>query len=81
MDNLEEDFNDFSIEEVERYKLTVEHNGKSLITTGNNVEGLKNIYDELIRDNLTSDDHLVVAIYDYNLDTNIYYYDSDEERV
>lgn len=72
--------NEFVLEELECYKLTVTIDDKNLITTSNNEEHMKNLYDEIIRDNINDTRHIVVAVYDYNKDTNIYYYDSDEER-
>ena len=77
---MEDEFDNFFIEDIERYKLTVFVNGKSYADNSNNLEQLVNTYNEIIRDNLTNDNHIVLSIYDYNKDTNIYYYDSEEER-
>lgn len=71
---------DFLVETTERYKLTVEVDNKRLINTSNSFEELKNIYDELVRDNITSDKHMLIIIYDYYKDADIEYYDSDYER-
>lgn len=72
---------DFMFEELHQYKLTVTIDDKPLINTSNNREYLKGIFDEIIRDNLTTDNHIVISIYDYEKDTNVEYYNSDDERV
>ena len=63
---------DFVLEELDRYKLTVTIGTKSLINTSNNIDELKSQYDEVVRDNLTNDEHIVVAIFDYDKNTDVY---------
>jgi len=80
MENSNYSNNDFVLETTERFKINVFQDGHSLVNTSNSFEHLKNVYDELIRDNINSNKHLVVSIYDYHKDTNVEYYDSDQER-
>jgi len=70
----------FIFEEIDRFKLTVSIDNKDVITTDNNLTKLANIYYKLVNDNINSEKHIIVTIFDYNKNTNIYSYDSEQDR-
>lgn len=72
--------NTFVLEELERYKLIIDIGINKAIKTSNDFNVLKEVFDTIVNDNMLSDDKIVISIYDYNKDTNIEYYDSDNER-
>lgn len=75
MDNEE-----FLFEQVDRYKLTVEIDGKDALQTGNNLDIMKAIYDELVTSSIDDTRRIVISIFDYDKDTDVYFYDSEDER-
>lgn len=72
--------NTFVLGELERYKLTIEIDNQNIIKTGNDFDYLKDIFDTIIDDHSGYDTKLVVSIYDYDKNTNVEYYNSDDER-
>lgn len=70
----------FIFEEIDKYKLTIVGKGGTLICTGNDIEKLLDIYNEAITIEVKENECLIVSIYDYDKNTDIYYYNSDDER-
>ena len=75
---------DLDIEEIHRYKITSTYTEddkeKSLINTLDFLDPLKHTYDAVIDYYKDKPNHIIISIFDYDKNTNIYYHDSEQER-
>lgn len=78
--NTGEDKSDFLVEEINRYRISVSIGNTSATNISNDLEYLKKLYDTLIDDNINNPNRVIIVIFDYDKDTNVYYYDSEYEQ-
>lgn len=72
--------NDFLFEEIERYKFSYTNNAGTVMNTSNDLDHFVRVFNQVIEENIKEDKDIIVSIFDYEKNTNIYYYDSKEER-
>lgn len=76
--NDEED--DLLFEVIDRYKLSITIDNKGSYTTSNNLEYLLDNYNNIVAENINSDRDIVIGIFDNNINTYIYSYNSEYDR-
>ena len=65
----------------DRYRLYVTRNGKTYATTTNDLEYLISLHKDIIKHSIANiDKHVTSIIHDYDLDADIYAYDSIEDQ-
>jgi len=79
MTSLSDEDNIFFLEEVDRYRISVQIDSNGYSNTSNNLEELKNTYDKVIENTMYTDQEVLVVIFDYDKDCNVYYYNSNDE--